>query len=106
MREVEVRRVLAPKSKIEPKHADVKTHVPTSSRSRIEGKHMGAKTHMPATSRIPVSRAVWAELAGLKKPGETYDHLLADMVEREKRDRFFEDMDRIEKRGKFVAMKW
>jgi hypothetical protein len=62
--------------------------------------------HMPATSRIPVSRAVWAELASLKKPGETFDHLLANMIEREKENRFFEDMDRIEKRGKFVAMEW
>lgn len=62
--------------------------------------------HMPATSRIPVSRAVWGELTKLKKPGETFDHLLADMIEREKENRFFEDMDRIEKRGNFVAMEW
>lgn len=61
---------------------------------------------MPATSRIPVSRAVWGELSRLRKPGETYDHLLEEMVEREKKHRLFEDMDRIEKRGKFVAMKW
>jgi hypothetical protein len=105
MREVEGRQVLAPKSKIEAKHADVKTHMPASSK-KIEGKHMDIKTHMPATSRIPVSRAVWAELSGLRKPGETYDHMLAEMIEREKENRFFEDMDRIEKRGKFVAMEW
>jgi hypothetical protein len=61
---------------------------------------------MPATSRIPVSRVVWEELSGLKSAGETYDHLLAEMIEREKTRRLFEDMDRIEKRGKFVAMKW
>jgi hypothetical protein len=61
---------------------------------------------MPATSRIPVSRVVWEELSGLKSAGETYDHLLAEMIEREKNRRLFEDMDRIEKRGKFVAMKW
>jgi len=61
---------------------------------------------MPATSRIPVSRVVWEELSGLKSAGETYDHLLAEMIEREKERRLFEDMDRIEKRGKFLAMKW
>jgi hypothetical protein len=66
--------------------------------------HMTGK--MSATSRIPVSRAVWKELSGLKSAGETYDHLLAEMIEREKERRLFEDMDRIEKRGKFVAMKW
>ncbi len=67
---------------------------------------MDAKKRMPANSRIPVSRTVRIELAGLKRPGETYDHLLAEMIEREKEKRFFEDMDRIEKRGKFVAMQW
>jgi len=65
-----------------------------------------AVARMPATSRIPVSKVVWGELAGLKKPGETYDHLLGEMIEREKKNRLFEDMDRIEKRGRFVAMKW
>jgi predicted CopG family antitoxin len=74
--------------------------------SEIEVKHMDARRRMPATSRIPVSRTVWAELSELKKPGETFDHLLAEMIESEKKNRFFEDMDRIEKRGKFVAMEW
>jgi len=69
-------------------------------------KNMHVTEKMPATSRIPVSRAVWEELSGLKSAGETYDHLLAEMIEREKKRRLFEDMDRIEKRGKFVAMKW
>lgn len=95
---VKVRQVLAPESNIVAENIQ-------------EAKHMSAKkrmptTRMPATSRIPVSRAVWAELAGLKRPGETYDHLLAEMIEKEKKNRFFEDMDRIEKRGKFVAMEW
>lgn len=75
--------------------------------SEVNARQVHAEVrHMPATSRIPVSRAVWEELTGLKKPGETFDHLLADMIEREKENRFFEDMDRIEKRGKFVAMEW
>jgi hypothetical protein len=74
--------------------------------SKIEVKQIDARRRMPATSRIPVSKTVWAELSELKKPGETFDHLLAEMIEREKKNRFFEDMDRIEKRGKFVAMEW
>jgi hypothetical protein len=90
---VEARRVLAPESKIGTDNMTASESTPT-----------GVK--MPATSRIPVSKVVWGELAGLKKPGETYDHLLEGMIEREKKNRLFEDMDRIEKRGKFVAMKW
>ena len=90
---VEARRVHAPENKIVTENITASESTPTGAR-------------MPATSRIPVSRAVWEELAGLKKPGETYDHLLEGMIEREKKNRLFEDMDRIEKRGKFVAMKW
>ena len=93
MGEGEAKRMLAPESKIVTENMSVSESTPTGAR-------------MPATSRIPVSRAVWEELAGLKKPGETYDHLLEGMIEREKKNRLFEDMDRIEKRGKFVAMKW
>jgi hypothetical protein len=105
MGEAEPRRALALESKM-------------AAENRQEVRSINAKTHMlapgskpaatrtPATSRIPVSKAVWAELAGLKKPGETYDHLLEGMIEREKKNRFFEEMDRIEKRGRFVAMKW
>ena len=90
---VEAGRVLTPESKIVTENMTASESTPTGAR-------------MPATSRIPVSKAVWRELAGLKKPGETYDHLLEGMIEREKKNRLFEDMDCIEKRGKFVAMKW
>jgi len=71
--------------------------------SKPDSKRMTAR--MPATSRIPVSKATWAELSNLKEPGETYDHLLENMIEKEKKRRLFEDMDRIEKSGKLVAMK-
>ncbi|MEA2046306.1 MAG: hypothetical protein U9N48_07305 [Euryarchaeota archaeon] len=61
---------------------------------------------MLATKRIPVTEAVWAELSDLKRAGQTYDTLLSEMIEREKKERLFGDMDEIEKRGKFVEMKW
>jgi hypothetical protein len=106
---VEARHALAPESKIVAENrqeagcTNAKNHVNAVGR-KTASDHVGAR--MPATSRIPVSKVVWEELAGLKKPGETYDHLLEEMIEREKKNRLFEDMDRIEKRGRFVAMKW
>jgi hypothetical protein len=106
---VEARRVLAPESEIvaenrrESERMNAKKHMAAPGRKPASA-HVAAR--MPATSRIPVSKVVWGELAGLKKPGETYDHLLERMIEREKKNRLFEDMDRIEKRGRFVAMKW
>ena len=57
---------------------------------------------MTATKRIPVSEPVWAELSSLRKPGQTYDELLAVMVEHEKKKRFLEDIDRIEADADFV----
>ncbi len=37
--------------------------------------------------RIPVSPSTWEKLSLIKKPGETFDHLISDLVaEREKRD--------------------
>ena len=67
--EVEVRPV--------PVHGD-------STAQEILPKNMHVTEKMPATSRIPVSRVVWEGLSGLKSAGETYGHLLAEMIEREK----------------------
>jgi hypothetical protein len=57
-----------------------------------------------ADKRIPVTKAVWAELSSLRGPGETFDQLLAAMIEREKKFRLFCDMEKIEKEGNFVEM--
>ncbi len=45
---------------------------------------------MTATKRIPVSEGVWEEISELKRPGQTFDDLLAQMVEQEKKRRFIE----------------
>jgi hypothetical protein len=60
---------------------------------------------MTATKRIPVSEPVWAELSGLRAPGQTYDELLAVMVEHEKKKRLLEDIDRIEAEADFVEFR-
>jgi len=59
---------------------------------------------MSATKRVPVSEEVWSDLSTLKGPGQTYDDLLARMIEQEKKRRFIEDMDRIEEDGDFVEL--
>jgi len=60
---------------------------------------------MVATKRIPVSESVWRELSELKKPGQTFDQLLNEIVEREKKYRLMQDMKRIEEEGEFVELK-
>lgn len=59
---------------------------------------------MNATKRIPVSEKVWEELSYLKKPGETFTHLLEELIEQEKKARLFRDMKKIEDEGEFVEM--
>ena len=39
---------------------------------------------MATTNRMPVSPEIWEELSNLKKPGQTFDKLPEEMVEREK----------------------
>jgi len=60
---------------------------------------------MVATKRIPVSESVWRELSELKKLGQTFDQLLNEIVEREKKYRLMQDMKRIEEEGEFVELK-
>jgi predicted CopG family antitoxin len=59
---------------------------------------------MTVNKRIPVSEAVWKELSELKKPGQTFDHLLNEIVEREKKYRLLQDMKRIEEEEEFEEL--
>lgn len=60
---------------------------------------------MTATKRIPVSEMVWRELSELKQPGQTFDQLLSEIIEREKKYRLMEDMKRIEEEEEFMELK-
>ena len=45
-----------------------------------------------ANKRIPVTDEIWKTLSSLKRPGQTYDSLLAEMIEDRKRRRLEEDV--------------
>lgn len=57
-----------------------------------------------ATKRIPVTEDRWQELHELKGPGQTYDDLLAEIVEEYKKARLFEEMNRIEEESEFTPL--
>ena len=57
-----------------------------------------------ANKRIPVTPEIWEALSDLKRPGETFAHLLEEMIEHEKKLRLFLDMEKIELEGKFVEL--
>lgn len=57
-----------------------------------------------ADKRIPVTEERWEELHDLKGPGETYDELLAEMVEEYRKARLFEEMDEIREESEFEPL--
>lgn len=59
---------------------------------------------MVATKRIPVSQKIWEELNRLKEPGQTFDELLEELLEREKKLKLIKDMKRIEETADFVEL--
>lgn len=59
---------------------------------------------MRATKRIPVTFVTWEEVSRLKRPGQTFDELLQEMVETEKKERFVKEMEKIEKNEEFVKL--
>lgn len=57
-----------------------------------------------ATKRIPVSEERWKELHELKKPGQTFDELVEELVEEQKKAKLFRDMNRVREESEFVPL--
>ena len=57
-----------------------------------------------ATKRIPVTEAIWESLADLKKHGQTYDQLLAELIALKQERDFLAHIEELEKHGKFISL--
>ncbi|MFA5331753.1 MAG: hypothetical protein WC342_05195 [Methanoregula sp.] len=57
------------------------------------------------TKRIPVSTSTWQSVHQLKKPGQTYDDVIRDLVRKSSEDLLVKETKKICKRGKFVEYK-
>jgi len=57
------------------------------------------------TKRIPVSSSTWQSVHQLKKPGQTYDDVIRDLVRKSSEDLLVKETNKICKRGKFVEYK-
>ena len=53
--------------------------------------------------RIPVKELTWVNLYGLKEAGQSYDELLAGMIQRERDYRDWRMITEIDRTGEFVA---
>jgi len=62
------------------------------------------KITMIATKRVAVTETVWSELSDLRRPGETFSQLLAELIEREKNARLIEHLKKIADEGDFVEL--
>ena len=58
-----------------------------------------------ANKRIPVTEAIWESLANLKKHGQTYDQLLAELIALKQERDFLAHIEEIEKHGEFISLK-
>lgn len=57
-----------------------------------------------ANKRIPVTEEVWFALSDLKRPGQTYDTLLAEMIAIKQEHDFLAHIEEIERTGEFVSL--
>jgi hypothetical protein len=57
-----------------------------------------------ANKRIPVTEGIWESLCSLKRPGQTYDDLLADLIALKQEHDFIIHIEKIEKRGDFMTL--
>jgi hypothetical protein len=64
---------------------------------------MGGMTET-ANKRIPVTEEIWESLANLKKHGQTYNQLLAELIALKQERDFLAHIEEIEKYGKFVSL--
>ena len=57
-----------------------------------------------ATKRIPVTPEVWESLSKLKRPGQTYDSLLEEMIALKEEHDFLEHLKEIEMSDDFISL--
>ena len=57
-----------------------------------------------ANKRIPVTDEIWQALSNLKRPGQTYDRLLAEMIDIKQERDFLAHIEEIEKTAQFVSL--
>lgn len=60
--------------------------------------------HLIASKPLAVTEPAWAELPDLRRLGETFSQLLADMVKREKKARLIAHLKQIADEGDYVEL--
>ena len=61
-------------------------------------------THECATKRIPVCPSTWETIHELRKPGQTFDDVINELVRRNSETRLIEEMARLRKRDRYIPL--
>lgn len=62
-------------------------------------------TNEVASKRIPVTTEIWKSLSHLKRPGQTYNSLLEEMIALKEEHDFLMHLEEIERKGDFISLK-
>jgi len=57
-----------------------------------------------ATKRIPVCPSTWETVHQLRKPGQTFDDVINELIRKNSETRLIEETQRIRKRNTFVPL--
>jgi len=57
-----------------------------------------------ATKRIPVCPSTWETVHQLRKPGQTYDDVINELIRKNSENLLIEETKRIRKRNKYVSL--
>jgi hypothetical protein len=57
-----------------------------------------------ASKRIPVTEEIWESLSDLKRPGQTYDGLLSEMIAIKQEHDFLTHLEEVKKTGEFMTL--
>jgi hypothetical protein len=57
-----------------------------------------------AYKRIPVTEEIWESLSEMKRPGQTYDRLLSEMIALKQEHDFLTHLEEVKKTGEFMTL--
>jgi predicted CopG family antitoxin len=57
-----------------------------------------------AYKRIPVTEEIWESLSEMKRPGQTYDRLLSEMIALKQEHDFLTHIEEVKKTGEFMTL--
>jgi hypothetical protein len=57
-----------------------------------------------ATKRIPVCPSTWETVHQLRKPGQTYDDVINELIRKNSENLLIEETGRIRKRNRYVSL--